>query len=103
MASLVADANTANLDMDVPIIQFEDWSKDKKGKFSVSNSVNVQSKSTIYEGFAEVDAIKVSNDSVRINPEHMKLNLFYPAEFKGERYLYKKISEHEIEVYGFAK
>ena len=103
MAVLVADAGTADLDVDVPIIQLEDWSRGKEGEFSVSSVINVQSKSTIYREFAEVDAIKVSNDSVRINPKHMKLNLFYPVEFKGEQYLYRKISEHEIEVYGFAK
>lgn len=103
MAFLVANAGTADVDVDVPIIQLEDWSRSKKGEFSVNNAMNVQSKSTMYEGFAEIDAIKVSNDSVLINPKHMKLNLFYPVEFKGERYLYRKISEHEIEVYGFAK
>jgi len=103
MAVLVADAGPADVDVDVPIIPLEDWSRGKKGEFSVSNTMNVRSKSTIYEEFAEVDAIKVSNDLVRINPKHMRLNLFYPVEFKGERYLCRKISEHEIEVYGFAK
>ena len=103
MAVLIADAGAANINVDVPIVQLEDWSKGKKGEVDISSAINVRSKSTIYRELAGVDAIEVGSDSMLINPKHMRLNLFYPAELKGERYLFRKISEHEVEVYGFAK
>jgi hypothetical protein len=103
MAILVADADSANLDVDVPIVQLKDWSRGKREGASISSVMNIQSKSTMYRESVKADAIKVSADSVQLNPKQMKLNLFYLAEFNGKRYLYRKISGHEIEVYEFAK
>ena len=47
--------------------------------------------------------VKVHQDSVSLDIEKMELNRYYLAELGGEPYLYRKISEHEIEVYGLAE
>lgn len=47
-------------------------------------------------------AVRVEGDSVILNPEYMEVGRFYFAELKGEPYLYRKVSDQEIEVYGLA-
>ena len=48
-------------------------------------------------------AVKADEESVSLNIQKMELNRYYFAELRGEPYLYRKISEHEIEVYGLAE
>lgn len=47
--------------------------------------------------------IKVTDDSVRFNPKYMELGKFYCVELNKEPYLYRKVSENEVEVYGLAE
>lgn len=46
--------------------------------------------------------VEVVGDSVVFTPNEMKINEFYPVELNGARYLYKRISSGEVEVYGLA-
>ena len=48
-------------------------------------------------------AIEVVNGQIKIRPHAMKLNRHYLAEIDGKPYVYRRISEHEIEVYGLAE
>jgi hypothetical protein len=48
-------------------------------------------------------AITVEDESVILNPEHMKVGQFYSVEVDNLPYLYRKINDHEIEVYGLAE
>ena len=48
-------------------------------------------------------AIRVEGDSVMFNPKYMKLGRYYFVELENEPYLYRKVSEHEVEVYGLAE
>ncbi len=48
-------------------------------------------------------AVEANEDSVNLRIEEMETGRFYFAELDGEPYLYRKISEHEIEVYGLAE
>ena len=47
--------------------------------------------------------IKVQGNSVVFNPKYMKLGHFYFVELKNKPYLYRKVSEYEVEVYGLAE
>jgi|GEM_PF-5898274 len=48
-------------------------------------------------------AARAEGDSVRLNPQHMEIGQFYFAELKGRTsYLYRKVSDHEVEVYELA-
>ncbi|MCL0057574.1 hypothetical protein M1N05_00695 [Dehalococcoidales bacterium] len=57
----------------------------------------------IAEELARKKAIRVQGDSVMFNPKYMRLGHFYFVELENEPYLYRKVSEHEVEVYGLAE
>ena len=48
-------------------------------------------------------AVNVQGNSVVFNPKYMKIGRFYCIEFENKPYLYRKISEYEVEVYGLAE
>jgi len=50
----------------------------------------------------EMPAVEVRGESIHYNIKKMELNKFYFVELKGEPYLYRKISDHEVEIYGEA-
>ena len=47
--------------------------------------------------------VRVQGNSVVFSPRHMKLGHFYLVELENEPYLYRKVSEHEVEVCGLAE
>lgn len=47
--------------------------------------------------------VSVEVDSIRLRPERMEIGKFYLAQFRDEPYLYRRVSEGEIEVYGLAE
>lgn len=57
----------------------------------------------LYDELHKMNAVKVEEDSVTINPKYMTTGQFYFAEIKGEPFLYRKVSEHEVEIYGLAE
>lgn len=56
----------------------------------------------LISGLAIRKAVRAEGDSVSLNPEYMEVGRFYLVELKGEPYLYRKVSDHEVEVYGLA-
>jgi len=48
-------------------------------------------------------AITVTESSVLLNPNNMKVGHFYCAEIGNLPFLYRKINDREIEVYGLAE
>lgn len=55
------------------------------------------------DAIAKAQAVTVEGNSTKINPQYMQLYRFYLAELDGEPYLYRKVSEHEVEIYGLAE
>jgi len=55
------------------------------------------------DAIARAQAVTVEGNSVRVNPNYMKLNQFYCVELNGSPYLYRKVSDHEVEIYGLAE
>jgi len=47
--------------------------------------------------------VEVRGESIHYDIKKMELNKFYFVELKGEVYLYRKISDHEVEIYGEAE
>ena len=47
--------------------------------------------------------VEVEEDSIVFKPSAMVTGRFYLAELKGKPYLYRRVSETEIEVYGLAE
>ena len=47
--------------------------------------------------------VEVGEDSIVFKPSAMVTGRFYLAELKGKPYLYRRVSETEIEVYGLAE
>jgi hypothetical protein len=47
--------------------------------------------------------VEVEADSIVFRPAAMGIGRFYLAELKGKPYLYRRVSETEIEVYGLAE
>jgi len=43
--------------------------------------------------------VKVQKDSILLEPSRMEIGRFYFAELNGRSFLYRKVSENEIEVY----
>jgi len=43
--------------------------------------------------------VKVQKDSILLEPSRMEIGRFYFAEINGRLFLYRKVSESEIEVY----
>lgn len=48
-------------------------------------------------------AVEVEGGQVRIRPNAMKLNRYYLAEVDGKPYVYRRVSQDEVEVYGLAE
>ncbi len=46
--------------------------------------------------------VSVTENSIVFNPQEMELNKYYLAELKGSPYLYRRVSDGEVEVYGLA-
>jgi len=46
------------------------------------------------------EAVEVVDNAIVFRPSAMRLNRYYLAELNGQPYLYRKVSEHEVEVYG---
>lgn len=46
--------------------------------------------------------VEVVGDSIVFNPKSMTLGRFYVVELEGKPYLYRRVSETEVEVYGLA-
>jgi len=55
------------------------------------------------DAIAKAQAVTVEGNSTKINPQYMQLCRFYLVELDGEPYLYRKVSKHEVEIYGLAK
>jgi len=47
--------------------------------------------------------VEVEENSIVFKPSAMVTGRFYLAELKGKPYLYRRVSETEIEVYGLAE
>ena len=50
----------------------------------------------------EKEPVRVVGTSVVFSPQGMELNKFYLAELNGEPYMYRRVSDGEVEVYGLA-
>ena len=50
-----------------------------------------------------VSPVRVVEGSILIEPSRMEMGRFYLAELDGKPFLYRKVSEQEIEVYGVAE
>ena len=46
--------------------------------------------------------VEVVGDSIVFRPKSMTLGRFYVVELEGKPYLYRRVSETEVEVYGLA-
>lgn len=46
--------------------------------------------------------VEARGDSIYLRTNEMEPNRYYPVEFKGSPYLYRKINDREVEVYGLA-
>lgn len=47
--------------------------------------------------------VTVEEDAIRFRPAQMELGHYYVAEFKGLPYLYRRVSDSEVEIYGLAE
>ena len=88
--------------MSVTLVLDREQKSPKTPVYSVSSASTLRRYETAREKETE-QAVWVSRDSVNFNMEKMELGRFYFAELKGEPYLYRKISDHEVEVYGLAE
>jgi len=57
----------------------------------------------ILERIADLEAVRVEGDLIVLDPAAMAINKYYFAMLDGEPYLYRKINEREVEVYGLAE
>ena len=58
--------------------------------------------SQVYDDRSGQTPVQVRGDSVVFRPSEMELNKYYCTELKGKPYLYRKVGEGEVEVYGLA-
>lgn len=49
------------------------------------------------------EPVTLDGPAIRLRPNLMELGRFYVVTLRGEPYLYRKVSESEIEVYGLAE
>ena len=47
--------------------------------------------------------VQVVNGKIIFHPAQMELNRYYFVVFNGKPYLYRKLDEEEIEIYGLAE
>ena len=57
----------------------------------------------ICEELNRIRAVRVRGESVVFDPRYMSLDRFYLIELNNEPYLYRKVSEDEVEIYGLAE
>ncbi len=79
--------------------------KDREGEpTSAQTRYYVRSDSLLrrYEAAAR-EPVEALGDSVNFDMNLMEMNRFYFAELDGQPYLYRKVSYHEVEVYGLAE
>ena len=50
-----------------------------------------------------LEPVIAANDSVVFDPSIMETNKLYVVDLKGEVYAYRKVSDHEVEIYGLAE
>lgn len=48
------------------------------------------------------EPVKVQNGSILFRPSDMEIGHYYCVELDGKPYLYRKINDTEVEVYGLA-
>jgi hypothetical protein len=65
-------------------------------------SRSVSSSSLLPKYEAARKPVEVRGDSVNYNMRLMEMGRFYFAELEGQPYLYRKVSNHEVEIYGLA-
>jgi hypothetical protein len=46
------------------------------------------------------EAVEVVDGSIVFRPSAMQLNRYYLAELNGQPYLYRKVADDKVEVYG---
>ena len=78
--------------------------QDRKEKVPQPASYSVSSGSLLrrYEAAAR-EPVEARGDSVNFDMNLMEMNRFYFAELDGQPYLYRKVSDHDVEVYGLAE
>lgn len=57
----------------------------------------------ICEELTRIKAVRVQGESVVFDPRYMSLDRFYLIELNNEPYLYRKVNEDEVEIYGLAE
>ena len=58
---------------------------------------------TVEQSNGHGQPVRVVGKSVRFNPNEMELNKFYLAQLSDDEvYMYRRVSEGEVEVYGLA-
>lgn len=68
-----------------------------------SPALNEKILRNIADSLSRKSVVKAESDSIEFRPKDMEFGHFYFAELKGKPYLYRKVSEHEVEVYGLAE
>jgi hypothetical protein len=78
--------------------------QDREGRIpSLPSHYSVRSTSLLPKYEAARSPVEVRGDSINYNVEKMEINRFYLAVLKGEPYLFRKVSDHEVEIYGMAE
>ena len=57
---------------------------------------------SIFTELARRKAVRVEGESVMLNPRYMGVGQFYLVQVKDKPYLYRKVNDDEVEVYGLA-
>ena len=65
-------------------------------------SVSTNSLLRRYEAVAR-GPVEAQGESVNFDVNLMEMHRFYFAELEGQPYLYRKVSDHEVEIYGLAE
>lgn len=50
-----------------------------------------------------IEPVTVHDDSVEFRPKEMEIGKYYLVVLKGKPYIYRKINNHEVEVYGMVE
>ncbi len=78
--------------------------QDREGRIpSLPSHYSVRSTSLLPKYAASREPVEVRGDSVNFDMKLMETGRFYFAELDGQPYLYRKVSDHEVEVYGLAE
>ena len=49
---------------------------------------------------APSEPVTVEDGAIRFRPSLMELNRYYVVDFNGEPFLYRRVSDGEVEIYG---